>query len=152
MTHLPPIRFLTVLLLSLVLAACSRPPELIGIDNPTLPAETVPDVSRHRIFITTTREASEVVGAFFSGERAPDLGLASVDVTVPPTHVVGELERPKQLPPDPRTEFAVVDPVIYRSDASFVAEINRELAKRPNATSCCSCMATTTLPATRSCA
>jgi esterase/lipase superfamily enzyme len=131
MTHLPPIRFLTVLLLSLVLAACSRPPELIGIDNPTLPAETVPDVSRHRIFITTTREASEVVGAFFSGERAPDLGLASVDVTVPPTHVVGELERPKQLPPDPRTEFAVVDPVIYRSDASFVAEINRELAKRP---------------------
>ncbi len=110
---------------------CSRAPDLVGIDNAESPAESTPGVTRHRVFITTTREASEVVGAFFSGERAPELGLASVDVTVPPTHVVGELERPKRLPPDPRTQFAVVDPVIYRDDASFVAEVNRELAKRP---------------------
>jgi esterase/lipase superfamily enzyme len=113
------------------LTGCSRPPELVGIDNPSLPAESVPDVSRHRIFITTTRAASEVTGALFSSERTPELGLASVDVTVPPNHVVGELERPKRLPPDPRTEFAVVDPVIYKSDASFISEVNRELAKRP---------------------
>jgi esterase/lipase superfamily enzyme len=117
--------------LVMTLAGCSKPPELIGIDNPTVPAESVADVSRHRIFITTTRGASEVVGAFFSGERAPDLGLASVDVTVPPTHVVGQLERPTKLPPDPRTEFTVVNPVIYRNDSSFIAEVNRELAKRP---------------------
>lgn len=122
---------LVVALLSPALSGCNRPPDLIGIDNPTVPAESVPDVTRHRIFITTTREASEVVGALFSGERAPELGLASVDVTVPPNHVVGELERPTRLPPDPRTEFTVVDPVIYRTDASFVAEVNRELAKRP---------------------
>ncbi len=112
------------------LVGCSRPPDLVGIDNPAIPAASVPQVSRHRIFITTTREASEVVGAFFSGERAPELGLASVAVTVPPTHVVGQLERPQRLPPDPRTEFAVVDPVIYRDDASFISEINRELATR----------------------
>jgi esterase/lipase superfamily enzyme len=115
----------------LVLFGCSRPPDLVGIDNPEQPAESVADVSRHRIFLMTTREATEVVGAFYSGERAPDLGLASVDVTVPPNHEVGQLERPTRLPPDPRTEFAVVDPVIYRNDASFVAEVNRELAKRP---------------------
>lgn len=115
----------------LALVGCSRPPDLIGIDNPEQPAESVADVSRHRIFMMTTREATDVVGAFFSGERAPDLGLASVDVTVPPNHVVGQLERPTRLPPDPRTEFAVVNPVVYRNDASFVAEVNRELAKRP---------------------
>lgn len=118
-------------LLGPVLSGCSRPPDLVGIDNPKVPAESVPDVSRHRVFITTTREASETVGVFFSGERAPDLGLASVGVTVPPNHVVGKLERPKRLPPDPRTQFAVVDPVVYRNDASFVTEVNRELAKRP---------------------
>ena len=118
-------------LLALVLAGCSRPPELIGIDNPVIPAASVPDLNRHRIFITTTREASEVVGAFYSAGRAPDLGLASVAVTVPPNHVLGHLERPQRLPPDPRTEFAVVDPVVYRTDASFVSEINRELATRP---------------------
>ena len=118
-------------LIALVLAGCSRPPELIGIDNPVIPAASVPDLNRHRIFITTTREASEVVGAFYSAGRAPDLGLASVAVTVPPTHVLGHLERPQRLPPDPRTEFAVVDPVVYRTDASFISELNRELATRP---------------------
>lgn len=114
-----------------LLVGCSRPPELIGIDNPATPAVAVEGVSKHRIFITTTREASEVVGAFYSGQRAPNLGLASVDVTVPPNHVTGNLERPQSLPPDPSTEFAVVNPVVYRNDASFVVEINRELAKRP---------------------
>lgn len=122
---------LVVVVAALALTGCSRPPELVGVDNPEVPAESVPDVSRHRIFITTTRAASEVQGALFSSQRQPELGLASVDVTVPPTHVVGELERPKRLPPDPRTEFAVVDPVIYGTNASFVAEVNRELAKRP---------------------
>jgi esterase/lipase superfamily enzyme len=128
--HFPTLGVLLALSVGL-LAGCGRPPELVGIDNPATPAESVEGVSRHRIFITTTREASEVVGAFFSGERAPELGLASVDVTVPPTHVTGQLERPQRLPPDPLTEFAVVDPVVYRDDASFVTEVNRELARRP---------------------
>lgn len=120
-----------VALLVLALTGCSRPPEIIGVENASVPVESVADLSRHRIFITTTRQASEVVGAFYSAGRAPELGLASVDVTVPPTHVLGQLERPKRLPPDPRTEFAVVDPVVYRTDASFIAEIDRELAARP---------------------
>ena len=120
-----------VALSALVLLGCSRPPELIGIENRAIPTESVPDLSRHRIFITTTREASEVVGAFYSAGRAPELGLASVVVTIPPNHVLGHLERPDRLPPDPRTEFGIVDPVVYRSDASFISEINRELATRP---------------------
>jgi esterase/lipase superfamily enzyme len=114
-----------------LLAACSKPPELIGIDNPEVPAETVADVSRHRVFIMTTRQATEVVGAFFSAMRAPELGLASVDVTIPPNHAVGQLERPKRLPPDPRTEFTVIDPMVYTTDQAFISEINRQLALRP---------------------
>ena len=122
---------MVVVCLASVLLGCERPPQLIGIDNPAVPVASVRDLSRHRIFIATTREASEVVGAFYSAGRAPDLGLASVVVTVPPNHVLAHLERPKRLPPDPRTEFAVVDPVVYRNDASFISEINRELATRP---------------------
>jgi esterase/lipase superfamily enzyme len=122
---------LVAALLLPLLAGCGRPPDLVGIDNPAVPAATVPEIGRHRIFITTTREASEVVGAFYSAGRAPDLGLASVAVTVPPNHVLGHLERPQRLPPDPRTEFAVVDPVVYRTDASFISELNEELATRP---------------------
>lgn len=98
---------------SLVLAllattACSRPPDLVGIDNPALPAERVPAATEHRLFIMTTREASEATGAFYGAGRAPDLGLASVVVSVPPTHLSGHLERPAHLPPDPSTEFAAV--------------------------------------------
>ena len=128
-TRLRPL--LVIALLATGLVGCSRPPDLVGIDNPTIPAESVSQVSRHRLFITTTRKATEVVGPRLLERPSPELGLASVDVTVPPNHVAGHLERPEHLPPDPRTEFAVVDPVIYRSDASFIPEINRELAPRP---------------------
>ena len=118
-------------LVVLALAGCGGPPELVGIDNPLVPTVSLADVSRHRLFIATTREASEVVGAFFSGRRAPELGLASVDVTIPPSHIAGSLERPKRLPPDPRVEFAVVDPVVYGNASAFIAAIDRELAARP---------------------
>ncbi len=121
----------TLALATFVLIGCGRAPDLVGIDNPDIPTSSVPDVSRHQIFIMSTRQASEAVGAFYSGARAADLGLASVSVTIPPNHVVGKLERPRRLPPDPRTEFAVVDPVIYASDPSFVSAVNRELATRP---------------------
>jgi esterase/lipase superfamily enzyme len=117
--------------LVLALAGCARPPQLVGIDNPAVPAASVPDLTRHRVFLASTREASEVVGTFFSSGRAPELSFGSVDVTIPPIHAVGELERPQTLPPDPRTEFTVIDPVIYASDPAFVAEVNRELDARP---------------------
>jgi esterase/lipase superfamily enzyme len=118
-------------LVAALLAGCTRPPDLIGIDNPETPVESVADLTRHRIFIATTREASEVTGAFFSGERAPEVGLASVVVTIPPTHVVTQLERPTRLPPDPRTEFTVVDPVVYSADTAFISEVRRDLATWP---------------------
>ncbi len=123
---------LLALVLSGSIAACTgRPPDLVGIDNPVVPAASVATATHHKIFIATTREASEVIGAFYSGKRAPSLGLASVKVSVPPNHVDGNLERPEDLPPDPETEFAVLDPTVYRNDTGFLAALNRELATRP---------------------
>ena len=114
-----------------LLFGCSRPPELIGVDNPQVPVLSVEEATRHKIFIATTRQASETVGALFSAQRAPELGLASVTVSIPPTHVPGQLERPKRLPPDPRTEFAIVEPTIYANDNAFIRTVNDELAKLP---------------------
>lgn len=118
-------------LMTLILTACSRPPEIIGIDNPALRPTVEAQRTRHRIFITSSREPSEEPGAFLSANRARTLGLASVDVLVPPTHAIGQLKRARRLPPDPRTEFMAVDPMTYASDAAFVDAINRELAARP---------------------
>lgn len=122
---------IALMLAATLLAGCNRPPELIGVENPEIPTAQLAEGHRHKVFITTTRKATEVTGAFFSAERAPALGLASVVTTVPPNHKVGEVERPNELPPDPRKEFTIVEPMVYRSDTSFIAEINRELAQRP---------------------
>lgn len=124
---------LLVIFLVLAIAACTREPELIGIDNPEIPTKSVPEAKRHKLFILTTREDSEFVGALFSELRADELGLASVEVSVPPTHVPGALERPKSLPPDPRTEFAVIDPAVYTSENAFLSSLNTELRSRPAA-------------------
>ncbi len=118
-------------LLVTILSSCTRAPDLIGIDNATIPVETVSEATRQKIFITTTRQATEVVGAFYSGQRAPELGLASVVVSIPPNHMAGELERTKRLPPDPRTEFAVIEPTVYQSDNLFIRSLNSALAQLP---------------------
>jgi len=113
------------------LVACTVPPELVGVDNPEIPVASVEEAVVHKIFLATTREATESVGAFYSDKRAPELGLASVQVSIPPTHIVGELERPTRLPPDPTTEFAIVEPTVYATDTAFIASINRELKEIP---------------------
>ncbi|WP_245910976.1 alpha/beta hydrolase [Pelagimonas varians] len=79
----------------------------------------------------TTRQPTEVTGAFFSEKRAIEMGLAAVTVSIPPNHVSGELNRPMRLPPDPREEFTVVDPVRYDAHSAFVRDVNAELASRP---------------------
>lgn len=124
-------RILCLAALGLLLAACASPPQLIGVDNPLIPARSVPGASLQKVFIVTTREDSEVVGALFSEIRADALGLASVTVSIPPTHELGRLERPRSLPPDPRREFAVIDPTIYDGDHAFIDALNHELASRP---------------------
>lgn len=122
---------LRLLILSLsLLLSCARPPAQVGADNPALPAETVPGAVPHRIFIATTRRAAADPADFLSSQRATRLGLASVVVTVPPAHVAGKIERPRRLPPDPRKEFAVVEPVVYGPDADFIAAIDAELMRR----------------------
>lgn len=125
--HVKPL--LTALLV-IVSVGCSRAPPVIGISNPEVSIDSISELTKHRVFIMSTRGSSDVVGAFYSSERAPELGLASVDATIPPNHVTGVLERPEKLPPDPRTEFTIINPTVYEQETSFVSEINRELAKR----------------------
>lgn len=123
-------RFAIVAVLMVLLIGCTRPPEIVGVDNAEIPVASVTKATRAKIFMATTREASEVTGAFFSAERAPMLSLTSVVVSIPPSHKTGNIERPKSLPPDPSREFAIVEPVIYGGERAFIAELNRELAKR----------------------
>lgn len=88
MTRILSLKFLVAALVLSFLVGCGRPPELIGVVNPDFPAASF-DLNRQKVFIATTRQATEVTGAFFTAQRAPELGLASVEVTIPPNHMPG---------------------------------------------------------------
>lgn len=121
-------------LFSIIIAAligCSAPPDLVGVDNPDTPVASAPNTTKAKVFMLTTRAATDVTGVFYSGERAPELSLTSVTVSIPPNHENGQIERPKQLPPDPSKEFAIINPTVYGGEQDFISELNRELAKRP---------------------
>ncbi|WP_299923242.1 alpha/beta hydrolase [uncultured Pelagimonas sp.] len=116
---------------ALILSGCGGPPPLIGIENPKVAISDVPGLAEHKIFLATTRQPTEVAGAFFSNQRAESVGFAAVTVTIPPDHRPGTLSRARQLPPDPRKHYTIVEPVRYESDDGFIAALNSELAKRP---------------------
>lgn len=117
---------------ALLLAGCSGPPDaIIGVSSGGLRAEDVAGTSRHEIFIATTRAPAAETTLLYSGERSDNIGLARVSVTIPPNHVSGEIERPTSLPPNPRTNFTVLDPQTFADGRSFVEKINEALAARP---------------------
>jgi len=121
--------FLVVLLL--FLGACSRiPQQLIGLGAIERGAVNVPGVTTHRIFVATTRKESDDSLEFFSGERSGALSLAQLDVSVPPAHKIGGLERPRSDVPDPQKHFIVSNAALVANAEAFDRKIDAELATR----------------------
>ena len=117
---------------TLLVSGCASPPDaIIGVGDPRISAETVTGAKKHHIFIATTRAPDADPAMLYSGERGNEIGLTRVSVSIPPNHLSGKIERPKNLPPDPRTEFAVLKPVTYSEDRAFVEGLKSELATRP---------------------
>ena len=121
---------LILLLVSFILAGCTKPPDLIGIDNPKVPVASVAGAPEHKIYIATSRSASVVEGEFYSDQRSEELGLAVVTVSVPPNREPGTIERPMRLPPDAHREFAIVNPKRFAGGRDFVQSLNAELSSR----------------------
>lgn len=103
-------RHAIVLLTGLCLSACaSYPPE--GLMKPVAagPAGvTVP------LLVATTRRATpDDLGTLFSGERSRRLSYARIDISIPPSHRIGEIEWPGSWPGDPARNFVTVraDPI-----------------------------------------
>ena len=116
-----------------VTGACSRPAEVVGLDNPAFPALSTPGVRAVKVFVATTRAPSAVEGRMFSSRRADRLSLGSVNVTVPPEREPGTFARTNRAPPDPRSQFAAVDPVRYPSSRAFISEIDTQLMQAAGA-------------------
>lgn len=85
-----------------------------------------------RVFVATTRERADEP-LYFNGERGPRLAFAKLDVTVPRAHRPGELELPSVGGTvDPARHFAVAE-VDRLELAPVVAQVKREIQKRPAA-------------------
>ncbi len=117
-----------VLFLPAMLAACARP----GVD-PMYPPVATPasGATSHDILIATTRKRSADPGAMFSGERGAGLDFAEAVVSVPPTHVSGNIEWPSQPPGNPASDFVTREADYLDGEKAFIAALNQQLEQRP---------------------
>ncbi|CUH42621.1 hypothetical protein RUM4293_01509 [Ruegeria atlantica] len=120
---------LSVIFASLLLS-CSTPKNLVGVELKA-PLDLMREAGQHRLFIATTRVPSSVSGEFYSGERSQALNFAQVEISVPPSHVPGEIERPRQLPPDPQKHFTINQPVSFNTETQFQNELTAHLKGLP---------------------
>ncbi len=117
-------RVVFVAAMTLAVGACgTRAPDAM------LPVQAqASGTTRVPILVATTRKAVDDPGILFGGERARRVSFRRIDVSVPPTHRVGEVEWPERSPGDPSRSF-----VTLRSDALDEAQLRgsvRELIRQ----------------------
>jgi len=90
------------LTLSTLLSACAlRPgPEAL------IPVEAPPVARQVTVLVATTRQRKEPEENVFTAHRALAMNYAEFTVSIPPTHVVGEIEYPTPAR-DPKTSFVI---------------------------------------------
>ena len=127
------IRTTMIVWMVVALAACARPPvNVIGVDNPTVPAASVEGAVRETVYVATSRQRVDDPSVLFGADRdTDDLNFFRVEVSIPPEHQPGMVERPEVLPPDPRRDFLILEPEIIADKAGFSRSLDRELATRP---------------------
>jgi len=85
----------------------------------------------HRLFVATSRAETKEPGVVFSGDRAPKLSYAFVDISVPSVHEPGKLERsPTARVADPARYFAARRLGLYASSQSFEEALRKSIAER----------------------
>jgi esterase/lipase superfamily enzyme len=130
----PPLNGLMAALLpamAIILAGCAGTPDaFIGITDPEVPVTSVAGIRTRNIFVMTTRERDANSAVLYSGRRSDTLNFASMSVSIPPIHVVGTLEMPGNLPPDPRKSFTIPNATVYHSENGFLRDINNDLRGR----------------------
>lgn len=111
---------------TLIGAGCaSRPDNLFVASEQAL----VPGTSQVDMLVATTRSPSPVPGALFGGDRGGP-AFARITISIPPNHMTGSIEWPREVPADPERSFAVVKADIL-DHRSILARFQHRLAKGP---------------------
>jgi esterase/lipase superfamily enzyme len=96
-----------IILAGVVLSACAARPQ--GILVPIGAEQEPPGASTVSMLVATSRKPSGDPATLFTGERSPTLSFTNIDVSIPADRAKGTVQWPSKLPPDPRTDFAVVE-------------------------------------------
>jgi len=126
-------RGLVATMMCLLAVACAAPPgNVIGVDNPATPAASVPGTTFQTVYVATTRRQSEDPTLLYTADREPvGLNFAKVIVSIPPNRKTGTVARPTAVPPNPKKDFVILDPIRYDGKQSFKRAINQSLAAQP---------------------
>ncbi|TPV98464.1 MAG: hypothetical protein USCAAHI_02113 [Beijerinckiaceae bacterium] len=111
---------------------------IIGVAGCALPrgdlepvAATAPGTSKVEMLVATTRMRS-TPAEMFSGDRGPGLDFADIVVSIPPDSVreIGEVQKPRQLPGDPATDFVTLK-AEYNDRPQAIANFRRLVHATP---------------------
>ena len=115
-------------MISVLLASCASRPEAGFLAATT---ETAPGASELPVLVATTRQRDARPGTLYNGERSGKLDFAAVTVSIPPTHVPGEIEWASQAPGHPASDFVAAKADYLDGEQAFVRTLNAQLALRP---------------------
>jgi esterase/lipase superfamily enzyme len=92
---------------AVVLGSCAGHPK--GVMTPVAASTQYPTASKVEMLVATSRLASGNPATMFGGERAPKPSLTDITISIPPdaARKIGDVQWPKKLPPNPKTDFAV---------------------------------------------
>lgn len=121
-------RLIAVAAISALLGSCASRPEA-GFLAAT--QESVAGTSEQPVLVATTRHRDPRPGTLFNGERSGKLDFAVVTVSIPPTHVPGEIEWPAQAPGHAASDFVATKSSYLDDEKAFVHALNARLALHP---------------------
>lgn len=117
----------------LFLTSCAAgPSNFVGLElvEPTLAASEGATIQN--LFVATSRKRSDNQSEFYSGARAQNLNLGNVDVTIPPIHKLGKVEKPRKGErEDLAKHFTIARPLVFENNAAFLGKLNQALRKQP---------------------
>ncbi|RUW39802.1 alpha/beta hydrolase, partial [Mesorhizobium sp. M2A.F.Ca.ET.015.02.1.1] len=120
-----------IIALALLTAGCAGPQTQEILGSVVVPTQATEIAGNHSIFIATTRKWSDDPNKVFDGERSATLNYARVNVTVPPIHQVGQIERRSRGKSDDPTKYFMASEVVgYDTQPKFTSALNADIDAR----------------------
>lgn len=125
------LKTICMIAVALLVAGCAGRPTQEILGSIAMPAPATEIAGNHSIFITTTRKRSDDPNKVFDGERSATLNYARVNVTVPPVHQTGQIERRSRGKSDDPTKYFMASEVVgYDTQPKFANALNTDIVAR----------------------